>query len=207
MSHSLSSDVKDFVSLEHVDPGSPKTTNLDEALTAGLQKPVVGLSAGSTAAARDESTNKPEPEAKPATSDQDKSGQSEPRQFETIKRRLEKIEMDREDVVTVRYFPITLTQESTSSKHQQTQPNESTCVISQSKELKGLDGESTRTHWYSNQNELRDELNGNEVSRHRGILMRRNCDNESEYHVCCCLVPDGLSVRFGLMHRGSGERE
>jgi hypothetical protein len=127
MAHNLSGEGKDFVSSGHIDHEAPKTTDLDEALGQKSQ-PSPASSSGHENARLDAGASE-RPETKKSSTNEQDNGSSEartpPRQFETIKRRSQRFEMDKEDVVTVKYFPITLTQEAGFDDQQQQQQQRS----------------------------------------------------------------------------------
>lgn len=97
MAHELRSDPKDFARLEEVDSGSPKMTNLDEAMGPG-----VGVGASS---AQSKQTSNQDQSAKLAGSGQESTNGAGGRHVETVKAQTELV-IDKEDVVTVKYFPM-----------------------------------------------------------------------------------------------------
>lgn len=154
MAHNLTGSVKDFVSLEHVDPGTPKTTDLDEALAAPAPSSApVASGSGEHKSTSHGAGLDGEPEMESATNEEASSQSRRSKHIETIQRRLERFEMDKEDVVTVRYFPIKFAQDSNDQQHQKQQQQQN--FESESDQLKSHsveDDEDTlrplpRSHW------------------------------------------------------------
>lgn len=84
MAHQLAGDVQKFASLDHLDPGAPKTTDLDEAIQADEE--AGKLQAPADAAGRGRA---------PSFADTSSLEESTSR-------------MDKEDVITVKYLPMKL---------------------------------------------------------------------------------------------------
>lgn len=115
MAHELSSDVRKFASLEHVDAGTPKTTDLDEAIGAGDESHCRPQAAGSQRAGREQ--ERPESESCETRQEIDRNdeergqlGSTETTGYarrETTRTTIDELrKMDQEDIITVKYLPI-----------------------------------------------------------------------------------------------------
>lgn len=97
------------------DSGAPRTTDLDEALKNIAAQADAGLASPSQVQGSDIDNSKQEKSStitKKQLSSEEQASEDYLRrchQFETIKRRIEMIKMDKEDIVTVKYLPIKLT--------------------------------------------------------------------------------------------------
>lgn len=118
--HELSGDVREFALLEHVDAGTPKTTDLDEAFEVASTKGErvdrsTGPSEGAKVADQPKSfdvKSERDDGGAATTARQDEFEEPQARARATIRKRTETTivdelrKMDREDIITVRYLPI-----------------------------------------------------------------------------------------------------